>query len=505
MKINAKNGFDIRFIKNNTYALLVTFKDIEEDLRSAFFTVKENPEDTTPVLQKTLGAGIFKVDDRAYKKEKKYKVQIQAEDTSNLEAEVQYLYDLQVMIDNVVKTVASGLFVVSPTITGDKTIATTEDIIAEVTDELDTDLETTAPTAGVEYETDPVAMAKIGDMATLNTENKETLVKAISEVKAQINAEKKTRAEAITKETTARENGDTAIRNDLQWGTLKPKYAGDIVGADGTPVGAEKRIDDLERSMNDIANIKSEEVISIEFPSVAEQTVAGRQTEGSLSYIYTAHESTTYSGSGDCSSCVIDGIEVGEDWTLIKTSAEMTLQQVTYSAKLDNGVLNLMTSTTKTGVAQTGTLSAVSSYETTATIPSKTALKHCETADNAKTTDFSSNEWKGGYSGSLTIPNEAENVQVRVDIQQGGRVDFGVIQPYGIKGANHYQTISIVSFYNTYWWQIRTEATDNGYVIKLYKGTLAGKIEGQTQGSVVPLTMTWEEDNAQIILYRVIR
>lgn len=214
MKINAKNGFDIRFIKNNTYALLVTFKDIEEDLRSAFFTVKENPEDTTPVLQKTLGAGIFKVDDRAYKKEKKYKVQIQAEDTSNLEAEVQYLYDLQVTIDNVVKTVASGLFVVSPTITGDKSITSTEDIIAEVTDELETDFETSAPTAGVEYETDPVAMLTIGDMAKLNTSNKETIVSAINSVMG-----------VIDNEQDARADGDDSIRQELLNGSLAPMRA----------------------------------------------------------------------------------------------------------------------------------------------------------------------------------------------------------------------------------------------------------------------------------------
>lgn len=181
MKINAKNGFDIRFIKNNTYALLVTFNDIEEDLRSAFFTVKENPEDEIPILQKSLGAGISKVDDRAYKNEKKYKLQLQAEDTTPLEADVQYLYDFQVTIGNVVKTIASGLFVVSPTITGDKVI-TTQEIVAEVTDELETEFATVEATAGVEYEQDPVARAIIGDMTALNTMANETVVQAINEL-----------------------------------------------------------------------------------------------------------------------------------------------------------------------------------------------------------------------------------------------------------------------------------------------------------------------------------
>ena len=181
MKINAKNGFDIRFIKNNTYALLVTIKDITEELRSAFFTVKENPEDATPILQKSLNYGISKVDDRPYKKEKKYKVQLQAEDTTPLEADVQYLYDLQVTIGNVVKTVASGLFVVSPTITGDKVI-TTQEADIQATDEVEADFATVEATTGIEYETDPVAVKKIGNLANLATVNKGAVVDAINEV-----------------------------------------------------------------------------------------------------------------------------------------------------------------------------------------------------------------------------------------------------------------------------------------------------------------------------------
>ena len=210
MKINAKNGFDIRFIKNNTYALLVTFNDIEEDLRSAYFTVKENPEDATPVLQKSLGAGIAKVDDRAYKKEKKYKLQLQSEDTTPLEADVQYLYDFQVTIGNVVKTIASGLFVVSPTITGDKVI-TTQEIVAEVTDELDTEFATVEATTGIEYEQDPVANAKIGDLTALETTNKESVVNALNEVKNGVESN----STALNSEVTARQQADNELSNQI--------------------------------------------------------------------------------------------------------------------------------------------------------------------------------------------------------------------------------------------------------------------------------------------------
>lgn len=238
MKINAKNGFDIRFIKNNTYALLVTFKDIEEDLRSAFFTVKENPEDTTPILQKHLGAGISKVDDRAYKKEKKYKVQLQAEDTTPLEADVQYLYDLQVTIGNVVKTVASGLFVVSPTITGDKVI-TTQEADIEATDELDTEFATVEATVGIEYENDPVANAKIGNMTALTTNAKQTVVQAVNEVKNGVDGVKtqvdgvETKVDGILGGTTAVPKAEEAqIANEADWADEADFASNDMDGND---------------------------------------------------------------------------------------------------------------------------------------------------------------------------------------------------------------------------------------------------------------------------------
>ena len=63
------NDYKISFTKGDTYALAVKFKNITEDISSAKFTVKENPEDD-PLVQKTLGAGVDKIDDRAYKNEK---------------------------------------------------------------------------------------------------------------------------------------------------------------------------------------------------------------------------------------------------------------------------------------------------------------------------------------------------------------------------------------------------------------------------------------------------
>ena len=173
------NNFKISFTKGDTYALAIKIKNIAEDLRTAYFTVKENPDDE-PRIQKTLGAGIDKIDDRAYKNEKTYKLQLQAEDTINLEANVQYLYDFQVSVDNVVKTLLSGVFVVTHSVSGAGAI-TTPTLDVEVDAELEAELDTTPATNGIEYEQDPVANAKIGDLTALKTRAKENLVQAINE------------------------------------------------------------------------------------------------------------------------------------------------------------------------------------------------------------------------------------------------------------------------------------------------------------------------------------
>lgn len=176
------NKFKIAFTKGDTYALAVKIKNITDDLNSAYFTVKENPEDE-PLIQKSLGSGIEKKDDRAYKNEKTYKIQLQSEDTANLEPLVQYLYDFRVAIGNVVKTLISGVFVVNHSISEvSTTITSTLEVAIE--DTVESELSTTAPTSGIEYEQDPVACAKIGDLTKLNTTAKETIVKAINEAVA---------------------------------------------------------------------------------------------------------------------------------------------------------------------------------------------------------------------------------------------------------------------------------------------------------------------------------
>lgn len=174
------NDYKISFTKGDTYALAVKFKNITSDLGSAYFTVKENADDE-PLIQKSLGAGVTKIDDRAYKQEKTYKIQLQSEDTADLEPLVQYLYDFRVAFGNVVQTILSGIFVMKHSVTDVSTTSTTT-LDVTLSDVLESEASTTPPTQGIEYEQDPVANAKIGDLTGLSTTNKETLVKAINEV-----------------------------------------------------------------------------------------------------------------------------------------------------------------------------------------------------------------------------------------------------------------------------------------------------------------------------------
>ena len=183
--IDYKKENRITITKGDTIAWKIKFKNITEDLRSAYFTVKENPSDDA-LIQKSLGAGIAKIDDRAYKNEKTYKLQLQAEDTLPLSADMQYLFDIKVAVGNVVKTILSGILVAKESITGASQIII-EDAEIDATDLLDTEMETTPATNGIEYEQDPVANAKIGDLTALITSAKQTLVDAINEAKTQAN------------------------------------------------------------------------------------------------------------------------------------------------------------------------------------------------------------------------------------------------------------------------------------------------------------------------------
>lgn len=178
--VETKNNIRLEVTAGDTVAWNVKLNNITENLRLAYFTVKENPDDDA-VIQKTLNAGITLVDNRAYRDQKTYKIQLQSEDTAGLSPDLQYMYDLKVAIGNVVKTIISGVFVVRESVTSPTQIII-DDAEVQAVDLVTAEFETTEATAGIEYEEDPVANAKIGTMTDLNTTQKSTLVGAINEV-----------------------------------------------------------------------------------------------------------------------------------------------------------------------------------------------------------------------------------------------------------------------------------------------------------------------------------
>lgn len=202
----------IKFPKNDSFAFFVTINKISKILDNAFFTVKENP-DEEPVLQKKLGAGISLADSRLYKNQLSYKVQVDGADTKFMEVGVRYLFDVKGTIGNAQKTFLRGELILSGTETGYINPAMQGDTVAIAETYMAT-FETGAPSQYVETESDPVAMAKIGDMTKLNTTANDTLVKAINEVNAP------TFTEAATLE-----NVVSGEKQSILWGKVKTWFA----------------------------------------------------------------------------------------------------------------------------------------------------------------------------------------------------------------------------------------------------------------------------------------
>lgn len=209
----------IKFPKSDSFAFFVTINKISKALDNAFFTVKENP-DEEPVLQKKLGAGISLADSRLYKNQLSYKVQIDGADTQFMEVGVRYFFDVKGTIGNAQKTFLWGELILSETETGYLNPAMQGDTTA-VAQTYTATFETGAQSQYVETEVDPVAMAKIGDMTKLNTTAKDTIVKAINEVKKGVdNVET-----PLFTEATARENIESGETQPTLWGKVKKWFS----------------------------------------------------------------------------------------------------------------------------------------------------------------------------------------------------------------------------------------------------------------------------------------
>lgn len=103
MIINKVNELNIKMVKGDSLSFTVQIEGLKVDLDTAYFTVKNNEGELSPILQKSLENGITKVDTD------KYLVMITPRDTKYLE-DKSYFYDLEIRIGDSVHTIVKGLF-----------------------------------------------------------------------------------------------------------------------------------------------------------------------------------------------------------------------------------------------------------------------------------------------------------------------------------------------------------------------------------------------------------
>ena len=94
--------------RGSTFSFIVTFKNLNQDVASMTFGLKED-YDKTMLIEKTLGDGITKIDTG------KYKVDFSYTDIIGLEAGM-YVYDLRYTIGDIPSIPLSGYIVVNDSV-----------------------------------------------------------------------------------------------------------------------------------------------------------------------------------------------------------------------------------------------------------------------------------------------------------------------------------------------------------------------------------------------------
>lgn len=84
-----------------------------------WFTVKRDFVTTTREIQKKLSDGTITYNSNDYT----YHVTIQPEDTANFAYNTEYVYDIQILQDDVIKTIAKGSLKVQPEVTFERSIS----------------------------------------------------------------------------------------------------------------------------------------------------------------------------------------------------------------------------------------------------------------------------------------------------------------------------------------------------------------------------------------------
>ena len=100
----------IKKVRGDTIAFGVSITNLDQDLSSAYFSCKTDPDATGYIFQKSLSNGITKVETG------KYRVRVAPEDTHDVEPGT-YYYDLQIGLNGDIFTVMKGKLILESDIT----------------------------------------------------------------------------------------------------------------------------------------------------------------------------------------------------------------------------------------------------------------------------------------------------------------------------------------------------------------------------------------------------
>lgn len=100
--------YQIKMVRGDTLSFGLIFDGLDQDLDSAFFTVKKDEDGF--IFQKKLGSGITKQSDG------KYVVRVEPADTRNLEPDY-YSFDTEISANGDVFTIMKGILILEQDIT----------------------------------------------------------------------------------------------------------------------------------------------------------------------------------------------------------------------------------------------------------------------------------------------------------------------------------------------------------------------------------------------------
>lgn len=94
---------ELSFVRGDTYSIDINI-NTNEKLDEAYFTVKENADETPPLIQKrlTVNNGIINKGNGVYN------VQLNPEDTKDFDCNISYKWDFQICIGNYKRTPIYG-------------------------------------------------------------------------------------------------------------------------------------------------------------------------------------------------------------------------------------------------------------------------------------------------------------------------------------------------------------------------------------------------------------